>query len=185
MAISDDKIITISKAWIKEFVIRYQLCPFASKVYDNDEILYQHSGSTNLLKQMQSVITTCGQLSDSMQYTTAFVIIPEIIHDFEAFLDLMDRLEWALEELQLNDRFQLAGFHPDYLFENTDNATSGNYTNRSPYPMVHILDVTDVKAAIDSHPDIDSVPADNIKKLENLGVDELAKMLKRFTNASE
>ena len=185
MAISDDKIIAVSKSWIKEFVIRYQLCPFASKVYDNNQILYQNCSSADLLDHLKYVIDICGELGGSSQYTTAFVIIPEIIHDFEAFLDLMDRLEWALKELHLNDRFQLAGFHPDYLFENTDNAAAGNYTNRSPYPMVHILDVAEVKAAIDSHPDIDSVPSDNIKKLENLGVDELAKMLKRFTDASE
>jgi len=169
-----------SKKWIREFVIKYDLCPFALSVYNDDKILYSLEPSDDLKSQLIAFWNICHSLNTNDNYSTAFLILPFGIDDFEKFLDLFDRANLLLEETDLASTIQLAGFHPEYLFEDSDKHDCANYTNRSPYPMIHVLLVDDVHRAVKSYLDVELIPERNILKLRELGLDSIRKILENI-----
>ena len=95
--------------------------------------------------------------------------------DYNQFLDLADDL---IQELELEGIYQIASFHPRYQFQGTKVEDSENYTNRSPYPVLHLLREQSLEKVIDSYPDIASIPTRNIELMKKLGTDELRETLK-------
>jgi hypothetical protein len=98
------------------------------------------------------------------------IILPEHFDDFEQYLDIIDLCEQLLIMENLEGVFQVASFHPQYLFAGSDENDASNYTNRSPFPMIHILREDSLTTAIDKHVDVDSIPENNIKNAQNLGI---------------
>ena len=99
--------------------------------------------------------------------------------DFLEFNDFLDAANAALVGESLEGEIQIASFHPDYRFEATEPNAIGNYTNRSPYPMLHLIREESVSRAIAGHPDPESIPDRNIARLESLGEQALRKLLAR------
>ena len=157
--------------WIKQVVIDLGLCPFAYEVYAKKQILFTSIDflkAEAILNVLQNSITHI--LSRETQETTALIIINSGLEKFEDYLLVYNSLEKLLPQLDQGSEIQLASFHPDYSFVDTETDSVSNYTNRSPLPIIHLLRRADVTAAIASHPDINSVPINNIQKLEQLGL---------------
>ena len=95
--------------------------------------------------------------------------VKELADDFLLFLCVVERCDEILEQHELDGHLQLAGFHPDYYFEGEQVGDPGAYTNRSPYPTVHLLRRVDVSRAVDAHPDTLRIPDDNVERLRDLG----------------
>ncbi|MGA0232124.1 MAG: DUF1415 family protein [Saprospiraceae bacterium] len=177
---SEEHYISATKKWIAEFVIGFHLCPFAKSVFDSGYILFSLELSDDAHMQLIAFWNTLQQLEKNKDFSTSILILPNAPEDFESYLEVFEKAESLLEESGLSNTFQLAGFHPAYLFNEEKISAPTHYTNRSPYPLIHILYVDDVRRTIKSHPDIASVPSMNILKMKDLGIESLSQLLQSY-----
>lgn len=152
------------KEWIETFVIKHNICPFAKYVFDENKIGYI---SESALTFEDLAVRFLSYLAE-MKYDTAFLIYNNQFPDFLEFLDFYYACEAILEDSVYDEQFQIVAFHPDYIFAGEDADDPSNLTNRSPYPMIHILRREDVEKAIDIYGDIDDIPVRNMEYLRNL-----------------
>ena len=165
-----------TRKWIEEIVIGLGLCPFAAKVYFEDRINFKVGSvlePAELFSQFNEEIQ--GIVDGACD--TSIIILNDDPEDFQDYLDLLEVLRNTLKKDELNEKVQLASFHPKFQFENADPNDIENYTNRSPFPLIHILKVEDVAQAIENHPDIHSVSVKNIETLKKLGMQGLLKLM--------
>ncbi|MEL6194005.1 MAG: DUF1415 domain-containing protein [Bacteroidota bacterium] len=175
-----DIILQQSKAWIKKFVLEMGLCPFAKPIWDARLIYFQLSQAEAPDKIIEDVFLLCEKVVNVSpeEIETAILILPKALSDFEAYLDMLDTLNELLEEAELEGVLQIASFHPHYQFDGTGEHSPENFTNRSPYPMFHILREESVSAAIENFPNVDDIPQKNIEKMEGLGISKIRELLK-------
>jgi hypothetical protein len=162
--------------WLTEIVIGLNLCPFAHKVYTQKKLSLEEMAYTDqaLLDNTNKIIEDL--LNPATTTTTTLLIISEGLEDFNLYLDTLYALEEALKGQGLHEEIQLASFHPLYTFEGIDSEALQNYTNRSPYPIIHFLKVEEMAEAIKAHPNTDHIPTENIKKLNKLGLEALLRL---------
>ena len=180
--------INTTKKWIEAFVINLNLCPFAAHPFKTGKIRYVvFEGKESDLEKFHALCDDEIRFLEDNPVTeveTTLIITPNAFLDFDDYLDEVDFLELGLEEVFIDADeipLQLASFHPDYMFEDTEYNDVENFTNRSPYPMFHFLRTHRVTIAIEAHPDIDSVPESNIKKMRELGFNTVKKMYDDIT----
>ena len=166
-----------TQRWLQEVVIDLNLCPFAHQEQQSGSVVYYVSEATEEFQLMQDLEEQlrCMQIDDSMG--TLLLIHPLVgvkFSDYNQILTLADNL---LEVMALVGEFQIASFHPNYQFTGTQICSVENYTNRSPFPMLHILRETAVAKAIDSFTNIDKVPQKNIQIMNEIGYVKLQNQL--------
>jgi len=169
-------IISTTQTWLENIVIGLNLCPFAHRVHTTLRIGYAvlPYSTEGLLAEMNLGIIEV--LDTKVHITTKLIILSEGLESLDDYLDVYYGLEAELEKKGLSEKIQLASFHPAFQFSGVEPDDVQNYTNRSPYPMIHILLVKEVAAAIASHPDIDSVPGTNISTMNKLGLEKVLKL---------
>ena len=163
-------IINQTKKWITDVVVGCNFCPFASGVLNqgtsNYEVLINATAETTL----QAVAAAMQQLNDEPNIETTLLILPFSFENFVEYLDLLEDAESLLEKEGYEGIYQVASFHPAYLFAESTEDDPSNYTNRSPYPMLHFLREDSVSKSVDSYPNIDEVPERNIKFAHEKGL---------------
>jgi len=167
-----------TRKWIENLVIGLGLCPFASRVYFDDRIRF----STKSVIQTESLVNCFNEEIQCIldgTCDTSIIILNDGPEQFQDYLDLLDVFKALIKKEKLTEEVQLAKFHPKFQFENTQENDIENYTNRSPFPLIHILKVQDVADAIANHPDISSVPKTNIETMKQLGLQKLLELYKR------
>ena len=170
-----------TKLWIEMMVIGLGLCPFASKVVVNNEIKFTSTKSSDLQSLTALMMQHAEHILDNdTSDTTAIITIEKGLDSFTEYLDVIHLLEDHLHAVNLDSDVQIASFHPEYQFADTQPSDITNFTNRSPYPLIHILRCDDVAAAIENHPDIKSVPVHNMNKLTEVGKEGLASIYSIF-----
>lgn len=158
--------ILATKQWIQKIVIGLNLCPFASYPYEQDKISYAVCLDTKeLLYHIHDQIEL---ILSEQQVETSFIIIPDLTQFLE-YLDIVDSIEHLLKNKNLEGIVQIASFHPDYQFQDLSIEDVRNLTNRSPYPMIHILREESVSRAVAAYQDIDTIPIKNQKLLLDMG----------------
>lgn len=180
-----DQVEAISRSWIDKFVIRHNLCPFAAKPISEDRVsfkLISFEQPELLLSTFHGMIANLLQASSPEQ--TGFIIIEKGLENFMDYLDVLEILESALASEEIEDAIQIASFHPDYCFEGNEKDAVENYTNRSPYPMFHLLKVDDVEQAIEAYGDTSVIPENNMKTLGKLGLEEVLKQLQSIKDSA-
>lgn len=153
-----------SKEWISKFVIKHNICPFAKRVFEANEIVFFAETSRSFEELAMSFITRISHLKAS----TAFVLYRTQFPDFLEFLDFYYACEAILEDSDYDATYQIVAFHPEYLFEGEASDDPSNLTNRSPFPMIHILRRDHVEKAIEAYGNIDDIPQRNIDFLRAL-----------------
>src|SRR5215471_13716862 len=150
--VNDQVVIEHTRRWISSFVIGLGLCPFARRVFDAGRIRYaishsrdKHTLSSDLAGELHLLLA-----SPSTQIETTLLIHPHVLADFLDYNDFLGVVDQLLEELRLCGTIQVASFHPQYRFSGTEPNAAENYTNRSPYPMLHLLRETSVSQATDA-----------------------------------
>lgn len=151
------------KEWIANFVIHHNICPFAKKVFEGNQIGYYTEVSDDFESLAFSFINRISKLKE----VTAFLIYRTQFPDFLEFLDFYYACEAILEDSQYHKEYQIVAFHPSYLFEGEDVNDPSHLTNRSPYPMIHILRRDHVEKAISSFVEVENIPSRNIEYLRN------------------
>jgi hypothetical protein len=170
---TSDEIIAATHRWLERSVIGLNLCPFAEGVYRGGRVRMRVSDSrsaSGLLAELRSELTGL-HAADPGQCETTLLIHPWVLADFVEYNDFLEVCEAAIVELGLEGELQVASFHPRYQFEGTDSEDIENYTNRSPYPMLHLLREASIERAIAAVPDIDEVYRRNIRTLRGLGIE--------------
>jgi hypothetical protein len=168
---TDDCIIASTQAWIEKAVIGLNLCPFAKAVYVKNQIRYVVSAARDnaaLLIQLKAELQTL-QAADPARIDTTLLIHPGVLGDFLDYNDFLDSADAALEELQLHGEIQIASFHPHYQFAGSGADDIENYTNRSPYPMLHLLREASIDRALEAFPEAETIFEKNMATLRKLG----------------
>jgi hypothetical protein len=172
----DAIVIERTKNWIRDIVIGLNFCPFATKPFKNELIVYKVDDSSEAAAALESFMFTCRFLEDNPVMETALLIFPNGFSDFQDYLDLTDLAEKLLKAEGFEGIYQVASFHPNYIFAGSDENDPANYTNRSPYPMLHLLREDLLEIAIDKHIHVDDIPNQNIAKAKSLGLAYFKKM---------
>lgn len=160
--------ITQSRTWIEQFVIHHNLCPFAKAPFTKDKIAYNVVDDQNSLAEVFKESIEMLDRSETNQLSNIFIIFPFLKNSFLDFLDRFDQCQEILETINEAKDYQLVSFHPKYQFAETEMEDPINMTNRSPYPMIHILRVEEVAQAIEAFGDTDKILEDNQRLLHRI-----------------
>jgi hypothetical protein len=166
-----DAVFAETAKWLEHVVIGLNLCPFAKAVHAKRQIRYALClGDTHaelltmLMAELQSLAATDPNVTD-----TTLLIHPNVLGEFLDYNDFLDVADAALSELGLEGTLQIASFHPRYQFAGTEIDDIGNYTNRSPFPMLHLLREASVARAVAAFPDAGEIFEKNIETMTRLG----------------
>jgi len=171
MKTTDEKTIATTVAWLELVVIGLNLCPFAKAIHIKKQIRYSVSNAceshlllADLKRELSLLIETSPQLIES-----TLLLFPVALSEFDRYNHFLDLCYLLLEELELDGVIQIASFHPNYQFANTLYEDVTNCTNRSPYPMLHLLREESVTRAVEAFPDGDGIYERNIATMKSLG----------------
>jgi hypothetical protein len=168
---TSDEIIAATRRWLERSVIGLNLCPFAESVYRGGRVRFRVSGqrsASQLLDELRSELTAL-HAADPVHCETTLLIHPWVLTDFIEYNDFLDVCETTVADLGLEGELQVASFHPQYQFAGTESEDIENYTNRSPYPMLHLLREASIDRAVAAVPDSDEIYRRNIRTLRTLG----------------
>ncbi|MEM5330223.1 DUF1415 domain-containing protein [Paraburkholderia sp. JHI2823] len=166
-------ILEATRHWLTRAVIGLNLCPFAKSVHVKNQIRYVISEATELeavLTDLERELRTLAE-ADPAEIDTTLLILPHALADFADFNDATWFAERLVQQLRLEGTLQVASFHPDYQFDGTAPDDIENYTNRAPYPILHLLREASIERAVEAFPDAADIYERNQETLRKLGLD--------------
>lgn len=184
---TDDDVIALTRAWLEHVVIGLNLCPFAESVHRQQQVVYQVSQAKDETDLMNDLIAAIDGLinADPKKTDTALLIHPQALLKFEDYNEFIGWTEEFLKESGLEAVVQIASFHPDYRFAGTDANDITHNTNRSPFPMLHLLREASVDAALVALPEAAQLVEKNLDTLRALGKDGWDALIQRMHQAAK
>ncbi|MGD1843688.1 MAG: DUF1415 domain-containing protein [Thermonemataceae bacterium] len=158
-----------TQCWLEKVVIGLNFCPFAAKVYRAHQVRYQVRWTTEPEEISSILLQEYTYLDDHPEVATTLLIFPSALTDFFTYLDWLEVAMQQLQETGYEGTYQLASFHPHYCFEGTAFDDPANYTNRSPYPMAHLLREAQIEEVLQHHPHPEQIPEKNIQLAREKG----------------
>jgi len=180
MTDKENNAILATKVWLEEIIIGLNICPFAKKEFVNNTIYYHLSNQDQVKGALVELIEQCRYLQQHDELETTLIVFPEAFRSFERYLDLIDYGNDLLISSGFEGVFQLASMHPEYCFsgENFDDAS--NYTNRSPYPVVHIIREASMEKVLAVYTEPEKIPENNIALAQKKGANYFKDVLHRI-----
>lgn len=175
MADSTEAIARVRR-WVKEIVIGWNLCPFAKREFVSERIQFQVSQATDQESLLLDLATEIERLDREQKVETTLLIHPRVLSDFADYNDFLALADELLAELEREGVYQIASFHPDYQFHGTEPGDPENYTNRSPYPLLHLLREESMSLAVEKYPDVSEIPENNIELMNSYGKEKLVRV---------
>jgi uncharacterized protein len=168
---ADGAAISDTQMWLERAVIGLNLCPFAKAVHVKGQIRYVLSAATTPEALADDLVRELEFLAEANAETvdTTLLIHPHVLQDFLDFNDFLEVADGIVDELELDGILQVASFHPQFQFENTEPDDITNFTNRAPYPTLHLLREDSVERAVAAFPEELEIAETNIATLEKLG----------------
>lgn len=175
-----EAVIAATRRWISSIVIGLNLCPFAQRVFQADTIRYVVTDATDADSLRDALDRELQFLAESPidQVETTLLIHPHVLGDFLDYNDFLDVAEERLRDRHLEGVIQIASFHPAYQFAETAPDAVENYTNRSPYPMLHLLREESITRIAGDPDELLAIPERNIETLRTLGRKKMLERLK-------
>lgn len=170
---NESTIIAQTNAWIKSVVIGCNFCPFAAKAMLRKSICYTVLPNATIESSLEALSKELQFLDIHDDFETTLIIFQNDFGIFREYLDLVELAETLNSRLGYDGVYQIASFHPDYLFEGSKDDDPANYTNRSVYPMLHILREESITIAAELYPDIETIPQRNIEYANNKGLNHM------------
>lgn len=170
--------------WVKDFIVKLNICPFAKHVVNNQSLKIQVYLTTDEVKALDSFMSTLELMDKTPAVETTLLVYPQLFTDFFDYLDFVDWAEAHMHRAGYEGVYQIATFHPHYCFEGEPTDSLSHYTNRSPYPMLHILREESLDKAIDFYGDTSQIPANNLATINNLSSEEKLRLTLRCTAVS-
>lgn len=164
-------IITTTRQWLEKAVIGLNLCPFAKAVYVKNQIRYAVSDATTMEELHADLISELDLLcrTSSQEIDTTLLIHPWVLGDFLDYNDFLGIVDETVETVGLGGEIQVASFHPQYQFADAGQDDIENYTNRSPYPTLHLLREASIDRAVDSFSEAAEIFSRNMETMRSLG----------------
>ena len=175
-------IISQTQCWLDNFIIALNICPFAKKERERGSIHFAVDKNREVGEALENLIIECERLDQHTELETTLFILGEICQDFDDYLDFLDIANQLLISQGYEGIYQLASFHPDYLFSDSSQSDPENYTNRSPYPMLHIIREESLEKALQSYPEPEQIPEHNIELCRKMGIKKTQAILAACLN---
>ncbi len=169
---TDDDVLNQTRHWLEKAVIGLNLCPFAKAVYVKNQVrlvVSRARHADDLLEELDRELDLL-VAAPADEIDTTLLIHPTLFEDFLDFNDFLEVADGVVSEHDLEGVIQLASFHPRFQFDGTDPDDIGNYTNRAPFAMLHLLREESVDKAVEAFPEADAIFEQNIQTLEKLGL---------------
>ncbi len=183
MQTDDEACIRRTRCWVEDVIVAHNICPFAGREVGRGSIRYAVSPESRLAGALEVLIDECLLLDGDNSIETTLLIYPLGFEVFEDYLDFAALAEDLLIEQGYEGIYQLATFHPDYRFADSAEDDPANYTNRSPYPLLHLLREASLEKAIAGHPDPEGIPERNIAYARDLGLKVLRDLFNKVRNS--
>ena len=165
--------------WVEDIVVGLNLCPFAKRELGSDRIRVAVSSATELEEILADLEAELERLGVEDTIETTLLVLSEGLPDFRDFNQFLDLADGLLQQMKLTGVYQLAHFHPDYQFADTAPGDAENYTNRSPYPILHLLREASLDRVLQTTEHAEQIPVRNIELMNRLGAEEMQKRLDR------
>lgn len=165
------EVITRTRRWLEQAVIGLNLCPFAKAVHAKGRIRWVVSAATRAQDLRAELADELRRLADAPieVVETTLLIHPRVLHDFLDYNNFLDEADAEIADAGLEGVIQVASFHPDYVFAGAAADEVGNATNRSPWPLLHLLREESIDRAVAAYPDPDAIVERNLDTLQQLG----------------
>ena len=168
---TNEAVLAATRHWLEKAVIGLNLCPFAKAVYVKNQVrlvVSQARHADDLLEELDRELDLL-VATPAEQIDTTLLIHPTLFDDFLDFNDFLEVAEGVLDEHGLEGVIQLASFHPQFQFDGSEPDDIGNYSNRAPFAMLHLLREESVERAVAAYPEADTIFEKNVETLERLG----------------
>lgn len=169
-----------TKAWLDEIIIGLNFCPFAKKEFVNNTIHYHLSKTEQVKTALHEFVEQCRYLQNHEELETTLIIYGNGFRGFERYLDLVEYATDLLVDSGFEGIFQLASMHPEYCFDGEEYDDASNFTNRSPYPIIHLIRETSMSRVLSVYKEPEKIPKNNIKLAHNKGAGFFQKVLTRI-----
>ncbi len=163
-------IIRTVNTWLDDVVIGLNLCPFAAKPQRNQQIRIVVSDADSDEKLLEDLLTQFIELDNTPAETldTTLVVVPNMLGDFYDYNLFIDWIDAVIRQQGWEGVYQVATFHPDYCFADSEPDDAENLTNRSPYPIFHLIREASMERVLKHYPDPEAIPEANMEKVANL-----------------
>ncbi|NOQ12929.1 MAG: DUF1415 family protein [Methyloprofundus sp.] len=178
----NENIIAQTKHWLEQVVIGLNFCPFARPVFEQGKIHYQVSDAQSLECCLEDLIAEAERLDKHSEIETTLLIYEKALADFDDFLDAVEIANDLMDEQGYTGVYQLASFHPDYCFADSDENDPADYTNRSPYPMLHLIREHSMEQALAHYKNPEKIPETNVQLARELGLKKMQSLLQETEN---
>lgn len=178
-------VIKQTRSWVKTVIIDLNFCPFARRVFEAESIHYPVITDPKLDACLYALIDECLYLDKNQNIETSLIMFSHAFTAFDNFLDFIEIANTLLIDRGYEGIYQLAHFHPHYCFADVTDNDASNYTNRSPWPMLHLIRESSLEQALEKYPDPENIPERNIKLAREKGSDQMQTLLDtccRLTN---
>ena len=169
--LTEEQVLDATRNWLEKAVIGLNLCPFAKAVYVKNQVrlvVSKARHADDLLEELDRELDLL-VATPAEELDTTLVIHPTLFADFLDFNDFLEVADGVVAEHELDGVIQLASFHPQFQFEGTEPDDIGNYTNRAPFAILHLLREESVERAVEAFPEAEAIFEQNIATLEKLG----------------
>ena len=172
--------VSATKQWLDEIIIGLNFCPFAKKEFVNNTIFYHQSALEQVKPALKELLAQCHYLQQHDDIETTLIIYSDGFRSFSRYLDLVDYANDLLIDSGFEGVFQLATMHPEYCFADDDFDAASNFTNRSPYPMLHIIREASMAKVLKVYKEPEKIPENNMALAEQKGSDFFQTVLTRI-----
>ncbi len=176
-SVDDESIVLAVRKWVETLVVEMNLCPFAKRELVKNRVRFVSTAATTPEQLLLVLQAELELLNADPVVATTLLIHPQVLQDFYDFNDFLNLADSLLLGMQLEGVYQIASFHPNYQFGGTQPDDAENYTNRSPYPVLHLLREDSLEQVIADYPNVDDIPERNIELMNRLGQKRLQALL--------
>ncbi len=180
----DNEIIESVQRWVESFVVDMNLCPYAKRELIKNRVRFALSAAKTEEELLIALQAELELLHGDPAIETTLLIHAKVLQVFDDYNQFLSHTDDLLLQMGFEGVYQIASFHPHYQFGGTDPDDAENYTNRSPYPMLHIIREESIARAIADSPNAEQIPARNIELMNQLGQDKLQDLMQACTNGS-
>jgi hypothetical protein len=175
--VNESDIISATRNWVDTIVVGLNFCPFAKRELAKGSVRFTVCEATNEEFLLQYLQQELQRLDNEPDLEATLLIHPYALGDFIRYNEFLEEVNGLLAVMELEGVYQVASFHPHYQFAGTGPDDAENYTNRSPYPMLHLLREASLEVAIEHYPNVDDIPDRNIELTRKLGVQKMRALL--------
>jgi len=176
--LDNDQVAAAVRQWVESVVVGLNLCPFAKRELDRDRVRFVVSDAIAEQGLLLDLEAELNLLEQDASIATTLLIHPQVLETFYDYNQFLNYAEALLQQMVLDGVYQIASFHPDYQFSGTEPDDAENYTNRSPYPVLHLLREESLDRVLESTEYAEQIPIRNVKLMNAMGTKKLRALLK-------